>query len=482
MAEGRRKSISQVSNEELIEEHALRQDEYDSPGVKDKKFVKAALIAVEAEMIRRDMSPRSSTDDSGPYESEETETPESPEEIPRPSRYVSPPPSPNRSARSPERRQARSPPRQARSPPRQLARSPVRHDERGAVPRQLAADPCLDNDDPRSICIKKAERRNLPRSFGEHMFKLFSLANIKDEDVEDWVKTQMPLHSRDENNFWAKMLECAKYEGFNPILLITMMNNSRKARARAISTSERALQRLTLSVSIEDRTESLEYTDNEALSTDVKLLCMIFATRGFSFAKIAAKSNKEFSQLMNLIKEKYNLNTSKRATGETLPASAITIPRIAASFPAMTTAFYHSRQARLLVQPEVVFPDFLMPPALFSPLIPACTPRSLKDNGACTNIHPQVLLIAVSVNDIINPLTKRTPLQQMWQFYLASFQSQMVPEDVRKSYFSKWGMLENNAFLSEIRGAREHSIRMLSTLRATDPTLPMVLTAMQTTY
>nr|XP_046484641.1 eukaryotic translation initiation factor 4B2-like [Neodiprion pinetum] len=281
MAEGKGKSVTLTSDDELIAEYFLRQDEYNSPGVKDTKFILSAPKAVENEMAKRGVSPRSGTEESITTGSEKTGASDSPEELPRTRR------SPVQPINLP------ASPRATRSSDRRLERSPTRGRGRGGIPRQILNEPCDANIDPRSV--------------------------------------------------------------------------------------------------FDERTESLEYIDNELLSTDVKLLCMIFSTRESSFAKSVSKSSKDFSQLMNMIKEKYNLNTSKRATGETLP----------------------------------------MPMALFSPLIPACTPRSIKENGVCTNIHPQVMLIAVFVDDIINPPTKRTPLQQMWQFYLASFQSQMVPEDVK---------------------------------------------------
>lgn len=87
----------------------------------------------------------------------------------------------------------------------------------------------------------------------------------------------------------------------------------------------------TITIDGEDRVYT--FTSDERFMKDMEFICIMFITRGTAFAKISAKSTQVMVDIFNVLKTKYNINTTKRTPGKPLDFKIITIPRIAACFP-----------------------------------------------------------------------------------------------------------------------------------------------------
>lgn len=133
----------------------------------------------------------------------------------------------------------------------------------------------------------------------------------------------------------------------------------------------------------------------------------MFITRRTAFEKILRKSNDVMKNIMNMYRQKYNINVTKRAPGSQLDSKTITIPRIAACFPAITVGLFHHGIGRSIIDPEVLFPG-LEPRALFSTMIGSMIP--VRDNAPLAVL----LSIAVRNDDILHQIDRKTGLSALY--------------------------------------------------------------------
>lgn len=96
-------------------------------------------------------------------------------------------------------------------------------------------------------------------------------------------------------------------------------------------------------------------SNDDAFRDDMQFICIMFIMRGTAFEKILRKSNDIMKNIMNLYRQKYKINVTKRAPGSQLDSKTIT-KRIAACFPAITVGLFHHGIGRSIVDPEVLFP------------------------------------------------------------------------------------------------------------------------------
>lgn len=81
------------------------------------------------------------------------------------------------------------------------------------------------------------------------------------------------------------------------------------------------------------------------------------------------------------------------------------------------------------------------------------------------NIHPQLVLIAILVDNVIHIRDRVTSLDQIWTYYLASYQSNVMLDSARITQCDILGITNNGKFIAEITNLRDHCIRKIRELR-----------------
>lgn len=99
---------------------------------------------------------------------------------------------------------------------------------------------------------------------------------------------------------------------------------------------------------------------------------------------------------------------------EALGPEIVTLPRISACLSQITTSLYHARYGRTIAN----FSEF-GEVAIFSPMFSSVVRKSYKLNNVLFNIHPQLVLIAILVDNMLHIRDKVTSLEQIRIYYLA---------------------------------------------------------------
>lgn len=256
------------------------------------------------------------------------------------------------------------------------------------------------------------------------------LLNLTGINVLEWktLKEISTLHLGPELLVKAsKMVQACKYQGFDPADMMKRVIKLWK------DYNQRPGAPKIYNISLDgEGAEAWSYSDKAPLIEDVSFLVSIFLNRGAVVGKIMKKSNKEFMEVMKMLCGKYTIKTEERLTGrrtEALPPEVVTLPRIAATFPAVACELYHQGLGRQLVGSDV-FPENL-PRVYYSPMFSSVVSRSAKVGEVKQNLHPQLMLIAILLDNLIHQRDRTTTLDMIWTYHLASYNSKIISEATR---------------------------------------------------
>lgn len=301
-----------------------------------------------------------------------------------------------------------------------------------------------------------------------------------DKSAIDLFKlTVRPCLDEHDRTFLKFISEMMKYNGFNPRRMISILMEKHARTEAAIKKYPESLVYNEMNTSGELSSEGepplmsllVRASNNISFTDDINFLCLIF---------IGGKFNQKYfdflKRQMALLKVKYNINTAKRRPGQTLDAEIMTLSRIAASFPGTTVGLFYKGFGRSVVDPTILFPDHNLPRALFSPMIASTIP-----------VHPDapkaiMMAIAVATDDILHQNAKRG-LRNLYNYFLASYNSEAMPQKSRIIYCKKWNIVtypdENTdafKYTDDVKAAREKAKALISVSRTNDPYLQTLMT------
>lgn len=302
---------------------------------------------------------------------------------------------------------------------------------------------------------------------------LFSFLN-QDPEVRQWLDTaEQESLSGDlsEEREWNTAF--LAYMGFDPIRLIKAMNRNSNIYSD---------MKVTVSIETPDG-NTITYSNQETMSSDIRMLILIFCVRGSITEKITSRSIDELKTILDWFSAKYNMNTTVRKAGERIGLEVITIPRICATFASRSTDLYHQGIARqIFSQVALGFNEIVsVPKALFSSFLPALILRSLyKPN---LTIHPLLFLAAVVTDETLHRKGKDfTVLIDILAYYKTSYNSAVVNDAGRIIAYVRYGLLtpDQTSFTPDLIQASQGAPALIRALRPLDPNLPGVLAEIQT--
>ncbi|CAH0562804.1 unnamed protein product [Brassicogethes aeneus] len=225
---------------------------------------------------------------------------------------------------------------------------------------------------------------------------------------------------------WALVLE---YEGFNVIHLLKLLRQqflNYVADDKAFSVEYQAA----------GVKKTFSYTNKEKMSTDIKMIIMLFCQRGNDVAKVSGKSKEGIKGLLDMLVTKYNIDSVKHAAGTTLPPDVITIPRIVACFPPFSCELFHHGQARRMFElSDLNITTEGASAALLCPTMGCLYPSKFITLGT-TNILHVAFLVAVKVDQIIySKKHDLTRLDELARYFAAEYRTTITPAQTREKFF-----------------------------------------------
>lgn len=265
-------------------------------------------------------------------------------------------------------------------------------------------------------------------------------------------------------------METSVYQGFDVKAFMLLMIRNRKAYA----TEEPNPITIDVKYDSAGTSKSFTFTNTESLMKDVCFLILIFLQRGSSWDKMEGKTNEGVISIMNVLKEKYKINTTKRAAGSSLDSAAVTLPRIAACFPIRILQFLEQGFGRIIIDPTVLtkaeLPKWLQHPAAAS-AIPVNTP--FAEIAALPII---VLGVWVLSDNVLHKKDgKFTPLVNILGYMEASRQTAAVPEQARINFLKAVGFMtedsdgEDAVTTDCLDISVPEWVKLITGLRAADP-------------
>lgn len=92
------------------------------------------------------------------------------------------------------------------------------------------------------------------------------------------------------------------------------------------------------------------FTNHEPVTKDAQLLIFTFLLRCNHISKTIQKSLPGVQGILEMLRLKYEINDEFRASGTTLQAADITLPRIAGTMPAVAVRLFHQKSVKETVQ------------------------------------------------------------------------------------------------------------------------------------
>jgi hypothetical protein len=210
-----------------------------------------------------------------------------------------------------------------------------------------------------------------------------------------------------------------------------------------------------------------EYSNHESIEKDMTFLLITFLQGGAVISKIAKKSARDYANLLKMLVAKYNIRstddpTERRRRAEALGPEIVTLPRIAACLAQLTTNLFARGFGRSIAN----FDEFTnCPLGMFSPMFSSVVRKGYKVANVLYNIHPQLVLIAILIDNVLHIRDRVTPLDQIWTYYLASYQSDVLIDAARITQCDVLGITDNGIFKQTILELREHCKKRIRELR-----------------
>lgn len=333
----------------------------------------------------------------------------------------------------------------------------LREEERDSIPRWIEVATRLHDE------LGRVEiRRNVEvEPFIDQLFNMLRLSGLTARDWNIMVGSVIVDLSDDNKEKMAKMVSACRYQGFDPsVILKKIVRSWRQGGAQ----NE---QVFTMQVETREGTENFRYTNKESLLDDMTFLILIFLNRGAVIDKIGKKSARDFQAVLRMLVAKYeirhNEEVGRRRRAEALAPEVVTLPRISACFAQLTTVLFHEGFGRTIANLQADLPN--TPNAIFSPMFPSVVRKGEIINGTMSNIHPQLVLIAILNDNVLHSRDRVTPLDQIWTYYLAAHNSNVLVDDARIEQCNRFEVTQEGLFVRSITERRDHCIMRIRELR-----------------
>lgn len=278
-----------------------------------------------------------------------------------------------------------------------------------------------------------------------------------------------------------------EYQGFDPRTIIKRMLRSR-ANYLADHVNERKWDMANTSGNFEwlpgSSLEGNLFSSKGSFSRDIEFLVMIFLYRNNHISKIIEKSVEGIADILEMLKEKYEINDEFRASGTSLKSKDITLPRIAGSFPAVAVRMFHDKAAKEIVPYSSVPGSTMAGPvapdgsetvvdklthAIVCPFLPSLHPETASGHS---NIHAIMLFVAVKLDDVIHKKEGNfTALDNLITYYRAGYKSAATPKNSRVEVMRKIGLMSNSSqnFTQAAISVNTDCFTALREMRTDDP-------------
>lgn len=294
------------------------------------------------------------------------------------------------------------------------------------------------------------------------------------------------------NTEFLKLLRTAlEYQGFDPKVIMRQLIRSRKAyEAMRREKVEWDLSnvnddfKITVNTRVADK-----FSNQESLSKDLEFLIMMFLLRNNHISKIIKKSVAGLSDILEMLKEKYDINDENRASGTSLGSKDITLPRITGVVPAVAVKMFHQGIVKEIVPFRSIPGTSLfnlaagseadvsqvqseprdMTHAICCPFLPSLHPKATADGS---HIHALQLFVAIKLDDIIHKKEKDfTNLSDLITYYRAGYDSAATPETTRVEVMRKIGLMSNSStrFTADALSISKACLEALKGMRTDDP-------------
>jgi len=304
---------------------------------------------------------------------------------------------------------------------------------------------------------------DVPRPFIEQIHHMLNLCDLS---IRQWNKIAPTVQfdtSLLNEQLIKRMVYAVRYIGFGPAALLKKLIRHHRDGTRQ--------PRVTFQIEMDQDGELITWVFNnhESFYHDMLFLIVLFLQRGAVVSKISKKSARDFAAAMKMLIAKYNIRADdegqRRRRIEPLGPEVITLPRIAACLPQLTTNLYANGFGRAIAN----FSEFgNVPSAIFSPMFASVVRKTYMVNGVKYNIHPQLMLVAILVDNVLHMRDKVTSLDAIWTHYLAAYQSTVMLDVARVEQCNEFGVCEDGHFVNEITDLRDHCLRRIRELRPHD--------------
>ncbi|XP_066595684.1 uncharacterized protein [Prorops nasuta] len=209
------------------------------------------------------------------------------------------------------------------------------------------------------------------------------------------------------------------------------------------------------------------YTSNESFESDIQIIC-----KAFLIGKRFYNDN-GMRSIMNMMINKYSIDTKRRPPGTTVDNRTITIPRIASAFPVVTVDLGYKGHGIVRVDSKDLI-GVEWPRAFLTPNIASIIPKDLNDKPLA-----QLLMLSVeahALNPRIKTSKKPINLTYLYQCLMNSYKSDIVDKDVQLKKCKEWGIIDaNNQLIPEIRDSKQACISMIRARKSGDPALEKII-------
>ncbi|KAF6210061.1 hypothetical protein GE061_015817 [Apolygus lucorum] len=222
------------------------------------------------------------------------------------------------------------------------------------------------------------------------------------------------------------LIMASAYQGFDPVRVMRTLCQKNIAAADASGHIVIA--------------SGFKLNKNAPLNVDVQHILMIFASRGTVYDKLAAKSTEEFKALVQHLVAKYNIDTNRHEPGTALSPELVTIPRVAAVFPAVMVNIFATGRGKTIFDLSLIGPNFAEHPVLASTYLASCmSVGAVKVNAA---MHIPLFVVYMYSDRILHRKKgDYTAYDQMLSYYQAAFRSTAISETNRVVLCLRWGIL-----------------------------------------
>lgn len=268
-------------------------------------------------------------------------------------------------------------------------------------------------------------------------------------------------------------MAATQYQGFNiKTILMQMYKDSQDY------ITDKARVEIEFKVRTPGGEKTFKYDNHQSMSRDITFLALIFSTRGSTWDKIIDKSVPELKDVLEWLKDKYQIDTTVHAAGKSLPPNVVTLPRIAGCMPLkmceLLVLNYGKRYCTL--EQIGLNADLGINNAVLSPFFNCAIPISWCFAGRAPHIFN--FLVHVYLDNTIHKKERDyTSLESMFTYYAAAFRTPGVPGASRIKYITNcgWKKQGSNSFKEEIIVLIEAANVLLRALRPDDPQLEVVI-------